>query len=144
MPFIPRRRPAPARPVPIVVLPPEYRAAVDTKTGQILYGQLVDPADPNAYDVEPGLSKGQIRVVLDRAPDTVTERIDLATHAIRAANPQELEAAQTTALAYEVQVMGVTIQQTPALAALLKYVAHLGGLSFEDALNDLLTVAGEK
>jgi len=45
----------------------EHRWAVDLATGTFLYGH----AEP--YDCDPGLSPGQRRVVLDRAPDPHTE-----------------------------------------------------------------------
>lgn len=52
---------------------PEYRWAVDEASGEFLYGGL----DP--YDVSPGLSAGQIRVVFDSQygpPDARLHRYD--------------------------------------------------------------------
>ena len=46
----------------------EHRYAVNQSTGEFVYGG-VEP-----YDCVPGLSPGQIRVVLDRVPDKRRER----------------------------------------------------------------------
>jgi len=61
----------------------EHRWAVTTATGEFVYG------GPKPYDCAEGLSLGQVRVVLDRAPDKRQDRysgdpaepIRAATHA---------------------------------------------------------------
>lgn len=68
----------------------EYRAAVDSATGRILYGGWGDRADATSYDVVPGLSPGQVRVVLDRDPNLLTERVaDVVAGTLRAATGPE-------------------------------------------------------
>ena len=64
-----------------------HRWAVDQATGEFLYGG----EDP--YDCAPGLSPGQIRVVLDRQPKKRADRYDAtAPTRIRAATTQEIAA----------------------------------------------------
>tara|TARA_Y100000310_G_C20096475_1_gene540724 strand:- start:36 stop:473 length:438 start_codon:yes stop_codon:yes gene_type:complete len=46
----------------------EYRWAVDNVTDEFVYGGT------EPYDVVPGLSPGQIRIVLSRPPDVINER----------------------------------------------------------------------
>lgn len=68
----------------------EHRWAVDSVTGEFVYGH------PEPYDPAPGLSPGQIRVVLDRAPDVRTERYSGVSSApFRAATTGELAASDT-------------------------------------------------
>ena len=51
-----------------------YIAAVDAVTGEYYYGGWRHDDAPKPYDVEPGLSPGQVRVVADRVPDGRTEK----------------------------------------------------------------------
>lgn len=52
----------------------EFRYAVNAITGEFVYGSSADPeSDELQYDVEPGLSPGQVRVVLPRQPDMLRE-----------------------------------------------------------------------
>ena len=68
----------------------EHRWAVDLATGTFLYGH----AEP--YDCDPGLSPGQIRVVLAREPQCSEERYSGDPGApFRTATPAEIAAAAT-------------------------------------------------
>lgn len=51
-----------------------FIAAVAVATHEFLYGAYSDPTSAAPYDVEPGLSPGQMRVVLPREPNKRTER----------------------------------------------------------------------
>lgn len=77
----------------------EHRWAVDSSNGRFMYGGSADPTlealDPPVRQYEvfvPGLSLGQIRVVLSRRPNELTERYDAtAKDLIRPATAEEIQ-----------------------------------------------------
>jgi hypothetical protein len=73
----------------------EYRWAVDAASNQFLYGGGANTMVPDDYDVEPGLSPGQFRVVLSRPPRPRLERYSGdPLNPFRAATAAEITAQQ--------------------------------------------------
>jgi hypothetical protein len=87
---------------PILAQSVEFRWAVDNVTDEFVYGG----AEP--YDVVPGLSLGQIRIVLTRPPDSINERYSGdPENPFRAATQQEIDdAADALSLAQAVAFIG--------------------------------------
>lgn len=70
----------------------EHRWAVVIATGEFLYGTRADSAESQP-DVVPGLSPGQMRVVISAQPDKRLDRYDAGSWTQRRdATPQEIDA----------------------------------------------------
>lgn len=131
----------------------EHRWAVEAATGAFLYGGAADTTIARQYDVAAGLSPGQIRVVLSRAPDTRRERYsgDPASP-FRPATPAEIAAMDAARRVEQAQQIRRAHEEGPAAALIWALLAHLApaaspaqlGVTFRAVLVRIAAAAQER
>lgn len=108
-----------------------FIAAVDDETGQYYYGWWSNSEDANPYDVDPGLSPGQIRVVLNREPNKRLERHD----ATNTSDPESPDYLLRAATQEEIAAYDLALPREIAIAAIIEAMT-------EDEIDDWEVACG--